>query len=303
VKKRTSFFLLLAVFSIVACASVTASAQHKVKIALWGDSWKNLDNATSEIAHVLLYNITDWDFQIHTGDFTHDGGEDSWQTTLHYPGIDSVFVKGRFYLCTSNHDAPVSRVKANWDVHTSGVLPINSTDSTTHFYAVHKGNVDIVFCDGYFTPPTVMQSWLHNYLSTSDRSDWLIGVWHNVSYGDLTYKTSYLSTCQPWIDSLFHYGCRFILNGHAHLYLRTKPLLPDGTIGNGDGIVTIVNGTGGATWENPVKPNPKIVYSPSERSFPTVTFLTFEGRKVHVETVDCRPGKNLEVIDECDYEK
>jgi len=279
------------------------NAQDKVKIALWGDSRENLDNATSEIADVLLHKITDWDFQAHTGDFTHDGKEESWQKTLKAKGIDSIYINSRFYLCTSNHDAKDADSRANWDKHTSGILPVNNADNTTHFYAVHKGNVNIVFLDGYFTDLKVMQKWLDDYLAKTDPKDWLIGVWHNVSYGDLTYKESYLQTCQPWIESLYKHGCKFIFNGHAHVYVRTKPLLPDETIDEKKGIVTIINGTGGASWKDPIKENSRIAFTPSEKSFPTITFLTFDGNKAHLETVDCRPGNNLKVIDSYEYQK
>ncbi len=270
---------------------------------MWGDSRENRDNATSDIAHILLHKITDWDFQVHSGDFTHDGKDSSWQRTLHYPGLDSIFVKGKFYMCTSNHDSRDTISKLNWDKYTKGILPVNSADHSTHFYAVHKGNVNIIFCDGYFTDPSVMQKWLNGYLAKVNPKDWLIAVWHNVSFGDLTYKDSYLETCQPWINSLYKHGCDFIFNGHAHVYVRTKPLSPDETIDNKKGIVTIINGTGGASWKDPVAPNPKIAFSPSERSFPTITFVTFEGNKAHLETVDCRPGKYLKVIDSADYQK
>ncbi len=307
--KKSLFFIAVILFlqlsipiSLLA-QNHQSNSSNKVKIALWGDSRENLDNATSDIAHILLYKITDWNFQVHTGDFTHDGSEKSWQRTLHYPGVDSIFVKGRFYLCTSNHDYKNAESKANWDKYTAGILPVNNVDNTTHFYAVHKGNVDVIFLDGYFTKPAVMQKWLDNYLSKVNPNDWIIGVWHNVSYGDLTYKKSYLSTCLPWIKSLYKHDCKFIFNGHAHVYVRTKPLDPDEKIDNKHGIVTIINGTGGASWKNHVKANPRIAYTPNERSFPTITFLTFEGNKAHLETVDCRPGHHLKVIDECNYIK
>lgn len=32
------------------------------------------------------------------------------------------------------------------------------------------------------------------------------------------------SVAKPWLDSLYRHGCNFVLNGHAHVYLRTKPL-------------------------------------------------------------------------------
>jgi hypothetical protein len=55
--------------------AATQAAPTKVKLALWGDSRENLDQATEQIASVLLNDITDWDVQVHSGDFTHRGGE------------------------------------------------------------------------------------------------------------------------------------------------------------------------------------------------------------------------------------
>src|ERR1035438_10245593 len=126
--------------------------------------WReNLDQACEHIASVLLNDITDWDVQVHSGDFTHHGSEEDWQRTLHYKGIDQLFVKGRFLMTTSNHDcdekgAPGCR--AIYDKYTKDVLPVNSLDHTTHFYSWDKGNVHIVFCDGFFTTPATMQAWL-----------------------------------------------------------------------------------------------------------------------------------------------
>ncbi len=241
-KNRNRLLFLLTIISI-SIFVVRINAQQKVKIALWGDSRENLDNATSDIAHVLLYKIKDWDFQIHTGDFTHDGSEKSWEKTLRYPGIDSVYLRGKFFMCTSNHEARSKNSKRNWDKFTSSVLPKNSSDGTTRFYAIHKGNVDVVFCDGYFTDSTRMQNWLDNYLDKVNPDDWLIAVWHNVSYGDLTTEKSYLKICGKWIETLYKHHCLFILNGHAHVYVRTKPLTPDEKINYKSGIVTVINGT------------------------------------------------------------
>ena len=272
-------------------------AQQKVKIALWGDSRENMDNACSDIAHILLYNITDWDFQIHCGDFTHDGTDAAWQTSLHYPGIDSIFVRGKFYMCTSNHEFKDSSGKMNFDKYTAGVLPTNSADGSTHFYSYHVSNVNVIFCDGYATQKDVMQHWLDSLLSTIPKNDWIIGVWHNPTYGDLSYKESYAETCMPWVESLYKHHCKLIFNGHAHIYLRTKPLRPDGTVDEQDGIVHVINGTGGASFKDPAPTTTKTAFTPSEKSFPCITFLTIEGNKAELKTVDARPGHNLQAID------
>ena len=237
---------------------------QKVKLAVWGDSRENLDRAASNIASLLLHDVTDWDVVVHTGDFTHDGSEEAWQRSLRYPGIAQLFVAGRILVCTSNHDDNA----ATWDRHTAGVLPTNTAYGTTHFYAWRKGNVHVVVCDGYFTGAKTMQTWLDGYLATVKADEWVIGLWHDPSYRDLSYKPGYLKKAGPWLKSLYAHGGDLILNGHAHVYVRTKPLLPDGTVDEKNGMVHIINGAGGASWKDPIPPNPKIAFTPAVPSFP-----------------------------------
>ena len=297
--KFTSMSFCIAIFLLLSCTVCQPClfAQQKVKIALWGDSRENMDNACSDISHILLYNITDWNFQIHCGDFTHDGTDAAWQKTLHYPGVDSIFVRGKFYMCTSNHEFKDSSGKENYAKYTAGILPVNSADGTTHFYSYHVSNVDVIFCDGYATNKDVMQRWLDSLLITIPKSDWIIGVWHNPTYGDLSYKESYAETCMPWVESLYKHHCKLIFNGHAHIYLRTKPLRPDGAVDEKDGIVHVINGTGGASFKDAAPNTPKTAFTPSEKSFPCITFLTIEGNKAELKTVDARPGHALTAID------
>jgi predicted phosphodiesterase len=288
-------------FAAAFIASCPLLGQEKVTVALWGDSRENLDNACENIASVLLHDITDWDVQVHTGDFTHHGSEEDWQRSLGYKGIQDLFVPGRFLLCTSNHDSErevkdTFSKKANWDKYTRGVLPVNDEDGTTHFYAWHKGNVHIVFCDGFFTDSTTMQRWLDRYLEKVQPEDWLVGVWHDPAF-DLTYKEQYLPTCRPWLESLARHGGDFVFNGHAHLYLRSQPLLPDGTVDEARGMVHVINGTGGASWKDPAPAGARTAFTPAEKSFPCITFVTFEGNTARIRTVDARPEKHLQTID------
>ena len=278
-------------------------AQQKIKIALWGDSRENMDNACSDIAHILLYKITDWDFQIHTGDFTHDGSDSSWQRTLHYAGVDSIFVHGKFFMTTSNHEFKSISGRKNFDKYTAGVLPVNSADGTTHFYSYHSGNVDLICCDGYATSKEVMEHWLDSLLATIPENDWIIAAWHNPTYGDLSYKESYAETCMPWVEALYQHHCKFIVNGHAHIYLRTKPLRPDVTVDEKDGIVHIINGTGGASFKDPTPESAKTEFTPAGKSFPCIAFLTIEGDKAKLETIDARPGQLLHILDTCTFDR
>jgi predicted phosphodiesterase len=303
--RELKFVRSLIIFSLILPLFTVSSlqGQEKVKIAVWGDSRENLDGATERIASILLNDITDWDIQIHTGDFTNSGTKKDWERSLHYKGIKKLFVPGKILMCTSNHDVGSVDRKIVYDKYTAGILPVNTVDSTTHFYAYHRSNVNIVVCDAYLTDSLTMQNWLERTLQDVKQQDWLIGVWHNPSYGDLTYKKSYLQKSHPWLESLAKHGGDFVLNGHAHVYVRTKPLRPDGSIDEDNGIVHIINGTGGATWEDSVKQIAKIAFTPKTHSFPCITFLTFEKNTVHLQTIDARPESKLKVIDELMWTK
>ncbi|UCH11308.1 MAG: metallophosphoesterase [Fidelibacterota bacterium] len=273
---------------------ILINAQDRVKIALWGDSRENLDSACTQITDLLLHRITDWDFQIHTGDFTSTGSDQDWIRSLNYEGMDSLFLPGKFFMCTSNHDDN----QTTYDYYTAGVLPINSADSTTHFFTYHQGNVHIVACDGYFTDASVMESWLDQELSDIPADDWLIGFWHPPCYGDLTYKDDYTHKCGPWLEKFQAHGGDFIFHGHAHVYVRSHPLLPDGQVDEEEGMVHIVNGCGGASWKSPQTVVTKTAFTPDTTSFAVVTFITLEEGNALIQTIDARPDRNLRVIDE-----
>ena len=296
----------LSIFLLIFMLSSQARAQERVKIALWGDSRENRNGACEDIADILLYRITDWDFQIHTGDFTQNGSESSWERSLGYEGVRSLLIPGRFFMCTSNHDYyegdPLSDDHP-YNRNTAGVLPRNTANGTTHFYYHRQGNVHIVACDAYFTEAGLMNSWLDSVLANIPEEDWLIGFWHVPCYGDITYKESYLDKCGPWLEKFHAHGGDFILHGHAHVYLRTHPLLPNGTVDHENGMVHIINGCGGATWKKPQKYTEKTAFTPDTRSFACLTFITIEGNTALIQTVDARPGRNFEVIDEWEWVK
>jgi hypothetical protein len=88
-----------------------------------------------------------------------------------------------------------------------------------------------------------------------------------------------------------------VLNGHAHAYVRTKPLSPTGAIDDRRGIVHIVNGTGGASWKSAQPMTEKTAFTPRSTSFACLTFLTIDGDRLRLETIDARPRSQRNVID------
>jgi large repetitive protein len=296
--KFHKYLTYCAFIALIFLPAINLNAQDTTKIAIWGDSRENLDSACERITAILLHDETDWNIQIHTGDFTHRGRREDWERTLGFKDIGELYAPGKMLLCTSNHDAASPESRKLWDEYTAGILPTNSTDSSTHFYGYHRGNVYVAVCDGYFTDSLTMQSWLDRFLADVKPDDWLIGVWHNPSFAGITYKDSYQKKSLPWLKSLQRHGGDFVVNGHAHVYVRTMPLDVTGNVDTTGGIVHIINGTGGASWEGPIPPNPRIAFTPETRSFPCITFLTFIRNTVSLKTIDARPDAHRKVIDE-----
>jgi len=293
--------LYLSALALIPGIPAPVHAQERVKIAVWGDSRENLSDAVDHISDILLNRITDWDFQIHTGDFTTTGSVDDWTRSLGYPGMDSLFVRDRFLMCTSNHDAETGDLQSPdhpYNQFTAGILPTNSLDGTTHFYHFQFGRVHVIACDNYFTDRPTMNSWLEAELESVPDDDWLLGVWHEVDYEDISYKSGSLGLTEPWLDKFQLHGGDFILHGHAHTYVRSHPLLPDGTVDHDHGMVHIINGTGGASWEPAQLYSEKTAFTPDTTSFATITFITLEANTILVQTIDAPSESNLNVIDE-----
>ncbi len=304
-KMRSAGTMSTSILLTLACLVMInhgTEAQEKVTIAIWGDTRENLGNACVEIADVLLHQITDWDFQIHLGDLTRTGSARWWERALRRKGMDDLFVRDRFFMCTSNHenygegdpkapDYPYNR-------YTREVLPVNGADGSTHFYHHQFGDVHVVACDPYFTDPALMTAWLDSTLAGIPEDDWLIGVWHAPCYDDITYKSGTLHYSAAWLELFHERGGDFILHGHAHTYVRSHPLLPDGTVDHQRGMVHLINGCGGASWKEPQKGTSMTAFTPTVRSFPCITFLVLEGDTAVIRTVDARPREKLSVIDE-----
>jgi hypothetical protein len=281
-------------------------AQKSIKIAFWGDSRSNKDKSAENIIDILLHRITDWDFQLYSGDLTPGGKESDWQTALQFKGMDSLFISEKFFMCTSNHDNYDGDDYPDdyfYNKYTEGILPVNSLDSTTHFYYFRRQNVHVIACDAYLTDSTTMNNWLKQTLAVIPPEDWLISFWHNPCYSDITYKSSYLDRCGPWLEKIYDHGGDFILHGHAHVYVRTHPLLPDMTVDHNKGIVHIINGCGGASWREPQPQTEYTAFTPAETSFSCITFITFDSASAYVQTIDARPNQNLKVIDEWKWNK
>ena len=190
-------------------------------------------------------------FTIMTGDLTASGSVASEWNTLFNDGA-TLFNNYLVYHCIGNHDnvSPSTYFCNNFD------MPMVSGQNL--YYSFVYGHTLFICLNSENATNSTMLSWASSKLaaaSTDPNILWKVLYFHEPFYTcgqHITDMNSYLSTWWPMFDT---YGVDMILNGHDHLYMRSKPInrsvsttTPVATYGSGagQGRCEIVCGGAGA---------------------------------------------------------
>ncbi|MBF0430593.1 MAG: metallophosphoesterase [Fibrobacteria bacterium] len=302
---KLSFWILLAfVFSSTV---YSGSENGKFTAAFWGDSRGNDGNAFSEICGYLVREkgkTVDVHFQ--NGDFTQKGTTSDWNDSWRYDNVREACVKDYFFMCTSNHD----NRPTEWQANMVDILPSNGKNA----YYYHKSwpipgsrrMVHLLSFDQWFTEPEEQITYFKDKLKDAKPDDWIIALWHAPSYNFMTYKDEEGGDKTDYINYIIppQIGGDFVLNGHAHVYVRTKILDKDGKMledaggpftshtspDSSYGLVHLVNGRGGVFG---IHDPPPIVeghafapHQPREYTVGLLTLMEFDDNTVHLKTIE-----------------
>jgi acid phosphatase type 7 len=128
-------------------------------------------------------------------------------------------------------------------------------------------------------PVAAAQSAWLNLRLKEPTSECSIAYWHHPRWSSGPHGNN------PHVDTLWRLlysaGAEIVINGHDHLYERFKPLDPDSTVDEADGLVEFVVGTGGGALRRfPGGRNPGISKKQVEGSY-GVLVLELEARQAH----------------------
>jgi hypothetical protein len=181
-----------------------------------GDSRSGL-NIWNQVSN--LANTKNTDFAVFNGDIVNNGGSATdWNNWFDY-GQDFI-EKNLVYHAMGNHDASSVPTYQNvFELPKS--TPINGTNL---YYSFTYGDAVIISLNSEDPNNTAQYNWLINTLQANSTKKWKIIFFHRPFYTIGNHAGEMNSYFNTWWKAFDDYGVDLILNGHDHMYERTKPI-------------------------------------------------------------------------------
>ena len=191
---------------------------HNSKV--WGDMMQQAYRRHSESA-----------FYIAAGDLVNTGlHRDDWDQLMAYPG--EVFANIPFMAVPGNHDNQDGL--GAWMYQEMFSYPDNgpATDMAELTYSFNYQNALFLMIDATL-PIEEQTEWIEKQLKSTE-ADWKFAVFHFPPYNSIELYQDIIDEWGPIFD---RYQVDFVISGHFHYYLRTKPI-KEGTV-----VATPADGT------------------------------------------------------------
>lgn len=225
------------------------SAGHAFTFIVFGDSGQGT---------MAQYTLATWmetsepaaDFLVHTGDMVYpDGARERYEERFFAP-YRELLTRVTLWPCLGNHDVQkgAGAAPAYEEVF---VVPVNGPagrpvkheywfDCASARFAVLDSNVDMATLEGQVAP------WLREILSgTPPQVRWKFVVFHHPPYTGGKHRPA-VAVQKALVPVMDEVGVKVAFSGHDHNYQRTYPLRGGERVEEGQGIVYIVTGAGGA---------------------------------------------------------
>jgi len=220
----------------------------------FGDSGVG-SNAQSALAEVMAAQKPD--LIVHAGDLNQFAGAASDYPTIFFEPYAAMIRSIPLMPVLGNHDCATESGRPLLDFF---VLPENGPEAkwTERNFYFDFGDVRFVGLDankpqekqaGVITPEEMKATvapWLRTVLTSCD-ARWKIVYYHQPMYTGSSHAPegqAYFK--EAFVGVLEECGVDLVFNGHNHLYERSAPIKGDQIVGEGQGVVYIVTGTGGA---------------------------------------------------------
>lgn len=172
----------------------------------------------------------DPEFVVVTGDVVYERGTQEEYDVKFFPVYRTLLGRAPWWPSLGNHDvrtADGAPYLKNW------YLPNNE-----RWYSFDWGDVHFVALDSNaeFGEGTPQDRWLARDLAESQCA-WKVVYFHHPPYTNSNHEPS-KSVRRAWVPLFEKHGVQLVLNGHNHVYERTKPIR---------GVTYVVTGGGGAS--------------------------------------------------------
>lgn len=214
-----------------------------LRILAFGDSG---DGSRSQYA--LARRMRDYspDVILHTGDLVYPGGERSNYRRRFFVPYADLISRAPLYPVIGNHDMDTENGAPLREVF---VLPSNGPAGVEpeHCYFVEMGDALFVGVNSCL-PEDVLRDavapWLAEVLRNSPAL-WKFVCWHHAVFTGSRHEP-FRPALEHLVPAVERGGADFVLNGHNHLYERTRPLRGGQIVPAAEGTVYVTTGAGGA---------------------------------------------------------
>lgn len=170
------------------------------------------------------------EFVLVTGDVVYEKGSQAEYDRKFFPIYRTLLSRAAWFPALGNHD-----------LGTRGGAPFLDNfhlPNNERWYSLDWGDVHLVALDSTspLGPGTPQDRWLAQDLASA-RSAWKIAWFHHPPYTKAKHEPS-LPVRKAWVPLFERYGVQLVLNGHNHVYERTRPIR---------GVTYVVTGGGGAS--------------------------------------------------------
>ncbi len=183
------------------------------------------------------------DFYANLGDFTNDSTNEEWD--YYAEAMDAINAVQTIVPVTGNHDS-----NSNWFNNMFALDTSESVQTKNGVnYSFDYGNVHfaVVNTNDNISISNAQLKWLENDMNSTD-ADWKIVLMHKSPYS--------LGKDIKWPDACYlqeslaavcdRTNVDFVMSGHDHMYLRTKPLNDNKVVDQDDGTTYVLAGTAGS---------------------------------------------------------
>jgi len=265
---------------------VKLSGPHKYKMpphqndgafrfAVLGDSGVG-GNTQAIVARMIAEQSPPPNLLIHVGDLIYPAGE-SADYPLHFylpnaPIISTI----PFLPCLGNHDVATDTGRP---LLAEFMLPRNGPEGieAERNYYFDYGDARFVAIDtnidrmhGAVTEDqlkTVVGPWLRTVLKASD-ANWKFVYFHHPYYTGSQHISDHAPYIkQALVDVIEECNVDVVFCGHNHLYERTAPIRDEKVVEEGEGVVYITTGAGGAQRYPEILPPPEYIRVYNDRDF------------------------------------
>jgi hypothetical protein len=243
-------------------------AQHKLRtnkradepftFIVFGDSGKGTQEQYLLATRMIA---TQPDFILHTGDLIYSRGERRHYRSRFFVPYGELLAQVSFWPSIGNHDVfePID-ASPYFDVFE---LPENGPPELPpeHNYWFDYAAARIAVIDTELDEATLADQvapWLYQVLAEADTL-WRFVVFHRPPYtaGAHAPSEEVQRAIVPVLEST---GVDVVFNGHDHMYERTHPIRDGELAEDGDGVVYVVSGAGGAMLYEALPPEQRPPY-------------------------------------------